>query len=67
MNISTEQLAGVRQLYEQYYLQAYRFAEAIGLLAEWEGIASMQLPGQLANNIGSYSLGRNFFNARPTY
>ncbi|MBS1811369.1 MAG: tetratricopeptide repeat protein [Acidobacteria bacterium] len=59
MNISPEQLARVRDLYfDGYYLQAYHFAETIGPLAEWEGTDARLLAGRLANNLGSYSLGR---------
>ena len=59
MNISSEQVARLWDLYSLgYYLQAYRFAETIGPLAEWEGTAAMLLAGRLAGNIGSYSLGR---------
>lgn len=59
MHISAEQFARVWELYNHgYYLQAYRAALTIGPLAEWEGTAAMLLAGRLANNLGSYSLGR---------
>lgn len=59
MNISREQLERVRDLYyDGFYLQAYHAAEKIGPLAEWEGTAALLLGGRLANNLGSYKLGR---------
>jgi tetratricopeptide (TPR) repeat protein len=62
MNISSEQLARVRDLYNQgYYLQAYRFTQSIAPLAEWEGTEAMLLAGRLASNLGSYALARKLF------
>src|SRR5262249_52956341 len=71
MKISSEQLAGVRQLYDQGYCrQAYRLAETIGPLAEWEGTAAMLLAGRFASNNRSNSLGRKLhlkaYRADPT-
>ena len=59
MNITSTQLERVRELYlDGYYLQAYRQAETICPLAEWEGTEAMLWAGRLANNLGSYQLGR---------
>ncbi len=59
MNITRTQLERVRALYlDGYYLQAYRHAETICPLTEWEGTEAMLWAGRLANNLGSYRLGR---------
>lgn len=59
MKITAAQLAPVAAFYNQcLYLQAYRAAEAIAPLHEWEGTDALLLAGRLANNIGSSKLGR---------
>lgn len=59
MELSSDQLARVSGFYNNgYYLQAYRVAQSIGPLIQWEGTAAMLLAGRLASNLGSHALGR---------
>lgn len=57
MHISAEQLAPILDLYERgLYLQAYRVAEQLAPLAEWQGTDAKVLAGRLAYTLGSSKL-----------
>lgn len=62
MQVSSEQLADLTHLYNQgYYLRAYRIAQSIGPLPDWQGTAAILMAARMAGNLGSESLARNLF------
>ena len=59
MEISAEDLRGVRDLYDRgLYLQAWKAAEMLGPLRQWRGTSARVLAGRLAGNLGAQRLGR---------